>query len=938
MISKTSSSHSSSEKDRHKTRIEAKTSSNETSNNTGGKPERRRRKFSPLGKDISSKLSLGSGTNQNAKSSEDMGNSENNSENESLSTKTSLSSEHAKKRSSKSDTETSSSSNNEIIQTLPQQEMQEDSDASSTVPMNSKKASSDVNVIQRDPKRKLDSKNEINDSSREIKRSRKSDLNKKNSSSYQTSKSSDVKDSSNNDNRGKGFEDQNGSSSVSEDPKLPQNETDNFSKTSISSSTAIIDQNNGHPRKQRILALLEHRRMLVRKIRQCKDMVKSELVLDKKKVKRDTIINLNIDDVGAKKDNESLHPKKGQSKRERLKKEYGNEIKDHRKMSDNVTQIAKKQRHIPVLGDIEKNRVPPLRRSSSKKFLQSNPSTDRNSNESANNSLQFRPITPNIVTSGNQIPLNISSSNKPISIQSHPNIPLSYDSSSRNLSTTTKPIPNIMNGKLPHIQNLQQDTKSHSSNAIMHKTTKTSTVPYNSHKHFHPMSKMQTIHNIYDNDHHAIIKTLNTSSAKSINFKSSNNSQNGQFSTFPYSISNPMKAKERNSNLMSEVKSPRHAEILNLRDKRKEILEKLAKLNIDRKRKRVSSDSIKNVSQHMLNAAQPQYINKNVSLQKNTSQRPPPSSIQTKRLPPHRKTHWNYLLEEMRWLATDVMEERKWKIASASTLSNVFISNKSSIMQRFYFVKQENGDKVQMRKDSIDTTYVTPTTSDLNEAKHIASMISVVILEHWDALIDGGVCVDEGFDICEKIQLLKVEQSSQPVKDASDQKQEENQPQIKVDNKCEAMTMPSEIKNDVGVQPQSLNSCFIKNGDGFNKMNKRIVDISRLASQRKSEVECPSESNIDKSCAELEKCGFSLTHSQKKAVHFIENIWNLDIPGTAKQDVDGHTWKSVHNGCGAILSGMMGSGKTIAVCSVIWKNRENGPQLVICPPGSLVST
>jgi len=33
--------------------------------------------------------------------------------------------------------------------------------------------------------------------------------------------------------------------------------------------------------------------------------------------------------------------------------------------------------------------------------------------------------------------------------------------------------------------------------------------------------------------------------------------------------------------------------------------------------------------------------------------------------PPRNKTHWDYLLEEMRWLAADFAQERKWKRAAA---------------------------------------------------------------------------------------------------------------------------------------------------------------------------------------------------------------------------------------------------------------------------------
>jgi len=33
--------------------------------------------------------------------------------------------------------------------------------------------------------------------------------------------------------------------------------------------------------------------------------------------------------------------------------------------------------------------------------------------------------------------------------------------------------------------------------------------------------------------------------------------------------------------------------------------------------------------------------------------------------PPHSKAHWDYVLEEMQWLANDFAQERKWKKAGA---------------------------------------------------------------------------------------------------------------------------------------------------------------------------------------------------------------------------------------------------------------------------------
>lgn len=41
--------------------------------------------------------------------------------------------------------------------------------------------------------------------------------------------------------------------------------------------------------------------------------------------------------------------------------------------------------------------------------------------------------------------------------------------------------------------------------------------------------------------------------------------------------------------------------------------------------------------------------------------------------PPRQKAHWDYLLEEMTWLAADFVQERKWKKAAARKVINLFL-------------------------------------------------------------------------------------------------------------------------------------------------------------------------------------------------------------------------------------------------------------------------
>ena len=43
--------------------------------------------------------------------------------------------------------------------------------------------------------------------------------------------------------------------------------------------------------------------------------------------------------------------------------------------------------------------------------------------------------------------------------------------------------------------------------------------------------------------------------------------------------------------------------------------------------------------------------------------------------PARSKAHWDYLLEEMQWLATDFAQERKWKKAGARKVRDTVLDN-----------------------------------------------------------------------------------------------------------------------------------------------------------------------------------------------------------------------------------------------------------------------
>ena len=60
--------------------------------------------------------------------------------------------------------------------------------------------------------------------------------------------------------------------------------------------------------------------------------------------------------------------------------------------------------------------------------------------------------------------------------------------------------------------------------------------------------------------------------------------------------------------------------------------------------------------------------------------------------PARSKAHWDYLLEEMQWLATDFAQERKWKKAGARKVIVRYIRDLKTVFRHSncFFVPESN--------------------------------------------------------------------------------------------------------------------------------------------------------------------------------------------------------------------------------------------------------
>lgn len=69
--------------------------------------------------------------------------------------------------------------------------------------------------------------------------------------------------------------------------------------------------------------------------------------------------------------------------------------------------------------------------------------------------------------------------------------------------------------------------------------------------------------------------------------------------------------------------------------------------------------------------------------------------------PPRKKVHWDYLLEEMNWLAIDFTQERRWKMALANHLAKTIVAYHETQDKSMFLFKVHIPCLIHLSFDSI---------------------------------------------------------------------------------------------------------------------------------------------------------------------------------------------------------------------------------------------
>lgn len=307
---------------------------------------------------------------------------------------------------------------------------------------------------------------------------------------------------------------------------------------------------------------------------------------------------------------------------------------------------------------------------------------------------------------------------------------------------------------------------------------------------------------------------------------------------------------------------------------------------------------------------------------------PPPQ------LPRRRKTHWDTVLEEMRWMATDFIEERKWKHSTARMLGiqavkaalneqtvtfpaldngtkpvfDMKSESETSVIFEIDSTKREpGGNRTGVEDDSLVTKDTdTDTDTRILECFHSVTVEDVVASRA--AAKKASSMVAELVRANANTTARSFSQSNFEISDGRGRvtAYEEG----RVSNVTDAQS-PDSVSDSTPHFTMIADATTRAKGNALEVASNHVDLVLKTINDEKKSTAVDFQSSP-------ETHGFHLSSRQSEVVKIIEDRW---------QRIQ----------AGAVIRGPVASGKTIAACSLLWRNRSLGPQLLICSSASLVS-
>ena len=278
-------------------------------------------------------------------------------------------------------------------------------------------------------------------------------------------------------------------------------------------------------------------------------------------------------------------------------------------------------------------------------------------------------------------------------------------------------------------------------------------------------------------------------------------------------------------------------------------------------------------------------------------------------LPPRRKTHWDTVLEEMRWMATDFIEEQKWKYATCRILSMQASAVVSSSQKKKPPPTTKNPPAPPLIANAMETTN-TGDMATVDESKTNAVKVSRATATKFNSSVALSnfqpVTIDDS---------ISARNMAQRISDIISN-------MVKLNN----LSFASSIANNPATRLQSsTNNASLHRVDTtdptFDFSKHRAEFMQRVSSHIDNVLTLTSEQEVDANeitTATEDNCDIQPTMEQIKILQMIEYRWQK------------------HIGIGTVLHGPRASGKTILACSAMYRNRSHGPQLLLCSSESVV--
>ena len=281
-----------------------------------------------------------------------------------------------------------------------------------------------------------------------------------------------------------------------------------------------------------------------------------------------------------------------------------------------------------------------------------------------------------------------------------------------------------------------------------------------------------------------------------------------------------------------------------------------------------------------------------------------------------RKTQWDYVLEELRWLSTDVVEERKWKLAIAKSLALSVVGRRSDPLVSTGGIRSgsvttisndlHTSESRRAVRASSSEEYHERTAEDLVTSRRVAGLMASMISELATAMGSAGGLYPENPQ--EYVDALNRYRACRDQRDRRD----------------EPSSQPGNV-NIVG----SMALSAAENGTNLHSSDDKVVAttvchrdderetrISQFIDNLVANVKSRTDSRPTKRNG-LSTLPFSISAAQAQVIETVEDIWQRARAG-------------------AVVGGPPSSGKTVVACALLSKHAPSGPQLVVCAPLSVV--